>query len=180
VIFHESIPLNQGVAIAVVFAGLLLANGDPREIRTLLNSPGQKTRGIPEVGSAMLIYSLWLVLLDRLLNGHSWVFILLMIRAISVTTLLIYAIFKNQNLKIYDKSLWKFLAAIGLFDVAAYSFVAYGFSHTSNLSIVAVLSAAFSVPTIILAHIFLKERVTKLQLLATVFIIAGIVLVSLG
>jgi drug/metabolite transporter (DMT)-like permease len=179
-IFHESIPLHQGLAIAIVFAGLLLANGDPREIRTLLNSRGPKIGGVTEVGSAMLIYSLWLVLLDRLLKGHSWVFIILMIRTISVITLLFYAIGKNHPLKIQNKSLWKYLVAIGVFDVAAYSSVAYGFSHTASLSIVAVLSAAFSVPTIILAHLFLKERATRLQALATLVIIVGIVLVSLG
>jgi drug/metabolite transporter (DMT)-like permease len=178
--FHESIPLHQGLAIAIVFIGLLLANGDPREIRTLLNTPGTKVAGIGEVGGAMLIYSLWLVLLDRLLIGHSWVFIILVIRTFSVITLLFYAIAKGHSLVVRDKSLWKFLVAIGLFDVAAYSFVAYGFSHTSNLSVVAVLSAAFSVPTIILAHIFLKERATRLQILATVVIIIGIVLVSLA
>ncbi len=126
----------------------------------------------------MLAYSLWLVFFDRFINGKDWVFYVLVIRIISSLTLAIYAAYRKKSLAIKDKSMWKFVAAVGVFDVAAYSFVAYGFSHTSYLSIVAVLSATFSVPTIILAHIFLKEKATQIQVAAIVAIIVGVVLIS--
>jgi drug/metabolite transporter (DMT)-like permease len=180
VFFNESIPAHQAIAIGVVLVGLLLANGDPREIRTLLNTPGRKLGGVKEVAGAMLIYSMWLVLLDRIIIGQDWVLIILVIRIVSAITLFIYAKLKRREIAVRDSNLWIYLIAIGIFDVMAYSFVAYGFSQASHLSVVTVLSAAFSVPTIILANLFLKEKLTLLQMSATFIIITGIILVTIS
>lgn len=177
IFFGEAVSVGRLAAIAVVFCGILLISADPREIRRLFKVREPRLNGVPEVLSAMVAYSFWLILFDRFINGKEWVFYVLVIRSMAALTLLVYSQVRQRSLAVKDKTLWKFLLGVGLFDVAAYSFVAYGFSHTDHVSVIAVLSGAFSVPTIILAHLFLKEKATKLQALATAIIIAGIGLV---
>lgn len=176
----ETFHMRQAAAIVVTVIGILLISTDLRDLRTSARRHALKIKGLPEVAIAVLVYSVWLVFLDRFLEGKNWVFFMLFIRLFSVGAILVYAQVRRIKLDVTDRSLWKYLIAIGLFDVAAFSFVSYGFSHTHYPSIIAVLSATFSLPTIILARIFLKERVTRAQAAAALIIICGIVLISLG
>ncbi len=176
----ETFHMRQAAAIVVTVIGILLISTDVRELRTSARRHAFKLAGLPEVAVAVLVYSIWLVFLDKFLDGKDWVFFMLFIRFFSVGALLVYAQVRRINLHITDRTVWKYLIAIGLFDVAAYSFVSYGFSHSHYPSIIAVLSATFSLPTILLARIFLKERVSRAQALAAAIIICGIVLISLG
>jgi drug/metabolite transporter (DMT)-like permease len=125
------------------------------------------------------MYSVWLVFLDKFLSGKAWVFYLLIIRCVSAFTLLVYSRSRKKGLNVTNKSLWKFLAVVGVFDVAAFAAVSYGYSHSSYIGVVTVLSATFSLPTMILAYIFLKERATSLQAIASALIIFGIIVISL-
>jgi drug/metabolite transporter (DMT)-like permease len=68
---------------------------------------------------------------------------------------------------------------IGLCDIGAYSAVAFGFGATSHPSVIVVLSSTFSLPTLLLARVFLKERLGHTQKLAACTILAGTVLVAL-
>jgi drug/metabolite transporter (DMT)-like permease len=178
IFFGEKLGWSKALAISIVFAGILLMNTNPRELKLTMVNKGSKLKGVPEVFTAMLVYSLWLVFFDRLVNGKSWVFFILAIRVIAALTLLMYAAIRKKSLKVKNRSLWKYLAAIGIFDVMAYGFVAYGFSHTSSVSVVAVLSASFSLPTIVLAHLFLKEKLSRWQAAAAAVILAGVAMVS--
>lgn len=176
----ESIHLWRAVAIVITVAGILLISTDIGELRRSFRRHAFRLAGLPEVASAMLAYSVWLIFLDRFLSGKDWVPFMLCIRAASVATLLLYSISRGIRLRVHDRSLWKYLIGIGLFDVAAFGFVSYGFSHTHYPGIIAVLSATFSVPTLFLAHLFLKERISRVQIAAAGIIICGIVLISIA
>ena len=67
----------------------------------------------------------------------------------------------------------------GLSLTAAFAAVTYAFSATTHTSIVAVLSSTFSLPTLVLARLFLRERLATTQKLAAGVIITGIALVSI-
>jgi drug/metabolite transporter (DMT)-like permease len=179
VFFGETIPGGQWLAIAIIFLGVLLISTDPRDLVGILRGrEAHPTKGLPEVLAALAMYSVWLVLLDQFLSGRDWVFFLLVIRSVAALTLFIYARATGQSLAVPDRQLRPFLALIGLCDVAAFSLVSYGFSQSSHTSIVAVLSSTFSVPTLILAAVFLHERINRLQKVAAAIILCGIVLVS--
>jgi uncharacterized membrane protein len=96
-------------------------------------------------------------------------------------TIVIWAVakFSNTKLKVAQTSVWKFLILIGLCETAAYLAISIGYSKTSFTSVVALLSGAFSLPTIILARAFLKEKITTLQTLGGVVIIIGIMLLAI-
>lgn len=180
IFLHAGISFNQKIAIGLVFAGILLSSVDPSEIRSIFKAKKGRADGVPEVLAAMLVYSFWLMLFDKFLNGKEWVFYLLTIRLIAVITLALYAFLKHHTVAVRQEGLSKYLVCIGLFDVMAYAAVSYGYSHTSYIGIVTVLSATFSLPTIILAAVFLKERISRLQLAATLLIICGVIIISLG
>jgi len=175
----EHIPLGVILVFVVVFAGVVLVSGDPRSILGLLTGQRAKVQtiaGVREIALAIALYSLWLIALDRFVSGRNWIPILLGIRIFSALSLFVYARIAKRKLAVRDASLWKFLVPIGVFDVAAFAAVTFGYSLSSHVSIITMLSGAFSLPTIILARTFLKERATGLQTAGSVLVVAGIML----
>jgi uncharacterized membrane protein len=180
-IFGEHISAGQWIAIVVVMVGVLLISTDPRDLGRILRRGGaDRTAGLPEIVSALVVYSLWLVLFDHFIGHRDWVFFLLVIRISASLTLVVYSRVTRRSLIVEQRrSMFPYLAAIGLCDVAAYSAVSYGFSASTHTSIVAVLASTFSLPTIVLARLFLKERLANVQKVAATIILGGIVLVSI-
>jgi drug/metabolite transporter (DMT)-like permease len=179
VLFRESVPGRQWLAIAVVFAGVLLVSADPRYLgRIARGREHVAAAGVREVLLALIVYSFWLVLLDRFIHGRAWVLFVLVIRSVAVLTLAAYALGRQRGLRVDRPGMWPYLVLVGCCDVAAYSAVAYGFSASSHVSIVAMLSSAFSLPTLLLARVFLKERLTSVQKASACLILGGIALVS--
>jgi drug/metabolite transporter (DMT)-like permease len=176
----EKLTTVEALAISTVFVGIVLISTDIGDLKRMVKGKGLQTRGVPQVVSAMVMYSAWLVFFDQFISGKNWIFYLLVIRFVAAMTLVVYAAVTKQSLKLTKKErkLTKYVIGIGLFDVAAFSFVSYGFSNTSYTSIVAMLSATFSVPTLILAWLFLKEKITKSQAFAAVLILVGVGFVS--
>jgi uncharacterized membrane protein len=133
-------------------------------------------KGLPEILLAVCLYSMWIIALVQFIIGINWVPILLIIRIFSSISLFIYARISNIKIKLFDRSLWKFIVLIGTFDVIAFSFISYGYSISSYVSIIAMLSSAFSLPTIILGRIFLNERTTIFQAIGSLVIVLGVML----
>ena len=179
-ILGEPLYFKRSLAILVTFIGILLISTDVRDLENSFHKRAFRLAGLPEVLTATLGFSLWLLFLDKFLNGKQWLFYLLVIRAIAALTLIAYAAAKRISLRVTDRTLWKYLAGIGVFDVAAYSFLSYGFSHTRYPSIIAVLSATFSLPTMVLAYLFLGERINRTQVAAAFTILCGVVLITLS
>jgi drug/metabolite transporter (DMT)-like permease len=180
IFFGEAIPTGQWLALAVIFVGIVLISTDPREIGGVLR--GRVTHaadGVPEIVAALVVYSGWLILLDRFLSGRPWILFMLLIRATAAVTLFIYARATRVSLRVGRRDLWLSVGLIGLCDVGAFSSVAFGFSHTAHAGVIAVLSATFSLPTLVLARLFLRERLTSVQQLAACSILGGVALVSL-
>jgi drug/metabolite transporter (DMT)-like permease len=178
-LFHESISTGTWIAIFIVLVGIAFVSSQPRDLLALFRGHATVTAGLREIALAVSIYSFWLVLLDRFMARRDWVMFILVIRCVAVISLYLYARATRISLVVKVHGLWPYLGIIGLFDVIAYSSVAYGFSHSTHTSIVAMLSSTFSLPTIVLARVFLKERMTRLQTGAVGLILGGVVLVSL-
>lgn len=175
-IFGEQIPSFRWLALGIIFLGILTTCINPKGILESFQKTSQ-VKGLPEVLTALIMFSLWLLFWDRFVAGRSWILILFERIAVAFT-LLIMANYKKVSLVVNSRQLWKFLVLIGLFDVLAFSLVSVGFSKTSYTSIVAMLSGAFSLPTIILARIFLKEKLSVFQAAGGFIIIAGIIILS--
>jgi drug/metabolite transporter (DMT)-like permease len=180
-VLHEGIPAGRWIAFAVVFLGVLLINGDRESLSWVLGRKREHARigipGLKEILLAICLYSAWLIALDRFVEGRDWVPLLLVIRVFSALSLFCYARVWKIPLRVAKPPAWKYLLLIGLFDVAAFAAVTLGFSETAHASVVAMLSGAFSLPTILLAHLFLKERMTRTQAIGSMVSVGGVVLV---
>ena len=183
VFFGEVIPFYRQVVLFIVFLGILLINGNPWELLLFFAGKNKRpdiVKGLPEMLLAVCLYSLWIIALDNFISNKDWLSALLVIRIFSAFTIFLLAKITHKEILFRKKrNLWKFIFLIGLFDVIAFSSVSYGLSNTSYTSVVAMLSSAFSLPLVLLAHFFLKEKTTKIQVLGGSIIIIGVMLLPL-
>jgi drug/metabolite transporter (DMT)-like permease len=111
---------------------------------------------VPAVGSAI---SVWVI------------------RLTCFSVLAIAAIPTRQSLKLPSGSVWWLLAAVGFLDTAAFVANNAGL-HTGQVSVVSVLASLYGAVTVLLAWIFLREKLERTQWFGIILIFAGIVLVS--
>jgi drug/metabolite transporter (DMT)-like permease len=162
-------------ALIIIFAGLLLMNTDLEEFG------GRKLRlvpGLKEVGAAAILAAIWTLLWDKFISGQDYLEYALFMYLFMSLAAFGAARLQHTRLKPVARPLWKMLALIGLGEAVAYLSISMGFSRTGYTSIVALLSGCFSVPTVILAHLFLKERITRLQEVSVGLIILGVILIA--
>jgi drug/metabolite transporter (DMT)-like permease len=100
------------------------------------------------------------------------------IRLTSFSVLGLAAAPARQSLKLPSGSVWWLLAAVGVMDTAAFIANNAGL-HTGQISVVSVLASLYGAVTVVLAWIFLRERLGPTQWFGILLIFAGIVLVSL-
>jgi drug/metabolite transporter (DMT)-like permease len=181
-IFGETISLRRQILFLLIFSSVLLLEINPQEIQSIfsvrMKNVGRNVKGLPEIILAVFLYALWIIALDRLISNISWLPILLAVRILSAFSIFLYAIVSKTKILFFEKKLWINIFFIGLFDVAAFSFISYGLSKTSYVSIVIMLSGAFSLPVIILGRFLLNEKLSRLQIIASMTIILGIMLLS--
>jgi drug/metabolite transporter (DMT)-like permease len=84
----------------------------------------------------------------------------------------------GQTLKLPRGSVWWLLLAVGILDTAAFVANNAGLS-TGQVSVVSVLASLYGAFTVLLAWIFLRERLERSQWLGIVLISIGIILVSI-
>lgn len=84
----------------------------------------------------------------------------------------------GQALKLPQGKVWWFLLAVGILDTAAFVANNAGLS-TGQVSVVSVLASLYGAFTVLLAWLFLRERLERSQWLGIVLIFIGIVLVSI-
>ncbi|HSW47765.1 MAG TPA: DMT family transporter [Candidatus Saccharimonadales bacterium] len=165
-------------ALVLIFTGIILLNLDPVHLKSkrlkIIGAPGVK-----EVGVATVFATIWTLGWDKFTNGKDWIIYAFLMYVFMTLSAYIIAKYQKTDLKQVKKSAWKFLWLIGFGEAVAYMALSMGYSSTSFTSIIALLSGAFSLPTIILAHIFLKEKVAKIQTIGSIVIILGIILLSL-
>jgi drug/metabolite transporter (DMT)-like permease len=112
---------------------------------------------VPAVGSAV---SVWVMRLTALVS------------------LSLAAAPAGQTLRLPRGSVWWLLLAVGILDTAAFVANNAGLS-TGQVSVVSVLASLYGAFTVLLAWIFLRERLERSQWLGIVLIFIGIVLVSI-
>jgi len=100
------------------------------------------------------------------------------IRLTCFSVLAVAAVPTRQSLKLPSGSVWWLLAAVGFLDTAAFVANNAGL-HTGQVSVVSVLASLYGAVTVLLAWIFLREKLERSQWLGIVLIFVGIVLVSI-
>jgi drug/metabolite transporter (DMT)-like permease len=100
------------------------------------------------------------------------------IRSTTICTLALFAMPARQSLRWPPRRAWWLLVPIGILDTMAFLSVAIGFT-TDQVAVVSVLSSLFSAVTVVLAWIFLREKLQWSQWLGIGIIFLGVSLVKL-
>lgn len=105
-------------------------------------------------------------------------FPVLVSRLTSVVALGALALAQRRPLPV-PRGAWGFILGVAAFDSGAFVFYNLGVA-THLTSVVSILSSLFSVVTVVLAFVFLRERLGRFQLASVAVIFAGVALVSSG
>lgn len=177
IIFGEIVTGSIAISLAFVFIGVLMLNLDPSAFANKKLALA-RVPGFAEVAIATILATVWTLGWDHFIGGRNWVVYAFFMYLFMTITVYIIARVQNVVLIVKEKRIWKWLVLIGLCETIAYLAISWGYDLTSKTSVVALLSGAFSLPTIFLARAFLKERTTRLQFVGALVIIAGVVLLS--
>lgn len=101
-----------------------------------------------------------------------------LVRLITPCVLTIFASLAHQNIHIPRGRVWWYLAGVGILDTSAFVAATVGYT-TAQVSIVSVLASLFSAVTVLLAWIFLREKLQWNQWLGVGIIFVGVTLVNI-
>jgi drug/metabolite transporter (DMT)-like permease len=139
-------------------------------------SGGARRRALGFAFASMFALGAYLYLLGRGARDGGSISAVLGARAMSSSLLLLLVVGLGSSVRIGWRA-YGLLALIGLGAAAA--FLLYGFSADLGLiSIASVLASLYPVVTVLLAHIFLGERLGRVQLAGLPLVLVGIVLVT--
>jgi drug/metabolite transporter (DMT)-like permease len=176
--FGELINKFSFLGLAALFLGIILLNLDINSLRAK-KIRFTKIAGLPQVLLATFLAIIWTLSWNRFVGEQDWKAYALFMYMFMTLTIVIYASWRKISLWKINSKAWKYLILIGFCEIVAYLGISWGYGTTRMTSIVALLSGAFSLPTILLARFFLKERITSVQIAGGLVIIGGIVLLSL-
>ena len=176
----ERITLLRGAGLVVTLVGVILAAtsfaqspGDP------LKEKAHLTKGVgwailAALGFGVLFWFLGFYVVPAVGPAISvWV-----IRLTCFSVLALVAAPARQSLKLPSGSVWWLLAAVGFMDTAAFVANNAGL-RTGQVSVVSVLASLYGAVTVLLAWIFLREKLERSQWFGIVLIFVGIVFVSI-
>lgn len=101
-----------------------------------------------------------------------------LVRLITPCVLAIFAPITRQSIRIPHGRVWWYIAGVGILDTTAFVAATVGYT-TAQVSIVSVLASLFSAVTVLLAWIFLRERLQWNQWLGVGIIFIGVTLVNI-
>lgn len=176
-IFREIIGGLLPFALPLIFAGVLLINVDTDALRSR-RFRFSHIGGIKEVGLATFLAGWWTLLWNKFVGGEDSLSYVLWMYGFMTVTIIVFALVRRITLRAVRANLWMFLVLIGFCEASAYLAVTFGYSATRRTSVVAILSGGFSLPTIMLARLFLREKINFSQTLGAFIVIAGIMILA--
>jgi uncharacterized membrane protein len=167
VVFGEAVSSWQVLGLIVMFAGVLLISLQGRLSRRAVAAPG-----VREVLAGSLLAGVWTITWAQFVH-HDWLLETLVMYFAMTGAVFSYAAIRRLPIALHAtaRSLVTVLGLIGTCEIGAYIAVSAGFSASQHTSLIALLSGAFALPTVILARLFLRERLTSPQALGIAIVI---------
>lgn len=180
-----------GMAIAFIFKGQRLEGYQPLAIflillgvtlvslnlKDIFNSKVSLLAGVKETIIASVVFGAFWNFSESLSEQTGWLPTAFWVKVISLLLLLVWSLLQKESLK-YEKKklgLLPMVALVGILEAGAVASVNFGLT-VGDLVLVSPISSALSVVTITLAVIFLKEKLSKIQVLGILTAISGIIL----
>ena len=185
----ETISTAHGIGIITALFGVALAatafssRQEARDAKVVENEGVTQHKGILPRGVAWALaasvgYSVifWILgfRVTPVLGGIAPVWL---IRLTTLTTLTLLVVPLKQNVQVPRGRVWWFIAGAGLLDTAAYVSFTVGLT-AGQVAIIGVIASLFSAVTVLLAWIFIREKLQWSQWLGVGIIFVAIVLVN--
>jgi drug/metabolite transporter (DMT)-like permease len=161
----------QLAGLVVTLAGVILVS------LTTGDGHARGRRGIAFGIVAAVLLGVLLVVFSRAADSDAY-WAPLVLRAASILTTVGIVLVRGIRIRV-ERRLLPVIAAVGALDMLAN--LAYGVSTTLQLlAITAVLSSLFPFVTVVLAHVHLGERVTRVQRGGSLLMMVGVLVVAAG
>jgi len=181
----EIISQTQGIGIGAALIGVVLAatsfapSAASQDAELALRQKRKQSSGI---GWALLA-SLGYGVLFWMLGFHVTPFLggiapVWLVRLTTICTLALLAAPMSQSITPPRGSVWWYITGVGILDTAAFVTATIALGNGQEVAIVSVLVSLFSAVTVVLAWIFLREKLHWSQWLGIGIIFVGIVLVN--
>ncbi len=164
---------GKTVAVAVVLAGVVLASIGPTE-----EGAAHPWRRLPPgvawalAGSATFGVLFWL-LGFRITPEFGPILPVWMFRLVTPFVLALLAVPLRHKLDLPPTKLWGLLAIVGVFDTGAFLASTWGLAR-GDVTVTTILTSMFSAVTVVLAGIFLREKVAPWQWAGVALLLVGI------
>ena len=177
IFYREALKTNQLFAIFLITIGIVIIAVNLKDL--IKNKSLQLLIGVKEGLISMFGWGISLFLLISVSKELGWFLPAFVFRFLILVLLITYIFYSKKSfLPKSDKFPWITLLLIGLFDMLAFFTYSLGVSGAYG-SIVAPISSANTLVTIVLSVIFLKERVKPRQTIGIGAILCGLILISL-
>jgi len=177
VVFKETLKSNQLLAIIAIIGGIIIISFNFNDI---FKSKGIRLlAGVKEGIVSILGWGISLFLLIPVSKELGWflpAFLFRMLILVLLSTLLLST--KKPFIPKISKFPWLLLLLIGLFDICAFFAYSLGVSSAYG-SIIAPISSANTLVTIMLGVFILKEKIDLRRVIGIGAIVCGLILISL-
>lgn len=177
VFLGEAVTTFNVAALAVLFIGILIISVDLNALRTFRL---QVVPGFREIAIATVLATIWTLGWNKFVSAKDGLSFAIWMYLAMTVALLLYAAVRRIPLRFDKPKIWKFLFLIGLFEAVGYVAISLGYAGTSHTSLIALLSGGFSLPTLFLARLFLRERLLGTQIVGGLVIVGAVMLLALA
>lgn len=172
----EQVALGVATAIAVTFAGVMLAATDLRELRALR---GATLPGLPSAIVAMLGFGAWGALMAAAVREQDPMALILVGRVAGFIVMLLVALaLRSRPPGDRTARTLGLIVIVGVFDTLANLFFVIGVA-SGEATIVATSSGLYPILPALLAIAFLGERLAPNQYVGIAVLLAGLVSIGL-
>lgn len=163
----------QTVGVLLIISGATLASLNWSEI---INKRFKLSIGVKETVAGAFFFGVFWNISEIISEKIGWLLTTLFVKMGIILFLLLLSLFIKRELSLAkaDVKTKLVIVLMGIIEAGAVAFVNYGLS-IGDAILITPIASALSVVTILMAIIFLKERVTKLQGLGIGTAIAGII-----
>ena len=170
----EKLSYFQGIGITSAIVGAILASFKFHDIARLNFS--KIASGVEYGIIAMFSFGVSFVLIDVLIEKFGWFIPVFFIKIFGLIFIVLFSFFMKKDLR-FPKNVRKFVMIIAALETMAFLSIGAGISMEYT-SIVYSVASSFPAITIILAAIFLKERMELSNIIGAGFVVLGIAMLS--
>ncbi|OGM18643.1 hypothetical protein A2686_04210 [Candidatus Woesebacteria bacterium RIFCSPHIGHO2_01_FULL_38_10] len=177
IFFKESLNTFQILAIGLIVIGIVMLSINISDF--VKSKKVNLLIGVKEGVIAMLGWGTSLFLLVFVTKELGWFLPAFVFRFFVLLLLVGYISFsKGMFIPKSTKFPLKLLLLIGLFDIGGFFSYSFGVAGT-QASVVAPIGSAFALVSVLLAKVFLKEKIDKNKMIGILTIVSGLVLISI-